>query len=143
MAFTKEKDNKAILTSHFINLYNLALIDHKLHEDELNFLYQLGERHGISRAEVRDIINNSYQTPYSPPTNSSQKVEVLFDLASMMIVDGKLDEREALLCTQMAKEMGLNPQIVGEVVNLLVTGIYENIDESLVKRDLANLVATL
>jgi len=143
MAFTKEKESKAVLSSHMVNLYNLALIDHKLHEDELNFLYQLGERHGLDRTEVRDIINNSNNISYSPPTSASQKVEVLFNLVNMMLVDGRLDEREAYLSTQMAKEMGLKPQVVGEVVSILVAGFNENIDEQIMRRDLSHLITSL
>lgn len=143
MDLIPKNENNAVLSSHLINLYNLALIDHKLHEDELNFLYQLGERHGLDRTEVRDIINNSKNIPFSPPITISQKVEVLYNLVKMMLIDGKLDDREAYLSSQMAKEMGLKSQVVGEVVSILVTGINENIDEQSMRHELNQLISKL
>lgn len=124
ITFSKELDSEKI-KSHILNLYHLAKIDNKLVDVEMDYLFQLGKRHGISTEEVKELVSNNEEVTVELPDDKQHKLLVLYELIGMMLVDDRLDEREANMCTLLAEKMGFDFSLVRALVNGIITAIEE------------------
>ncbi|MDN4165947.1 hypothetical protein QWY31_10565 [Cytophagales bacterium LB-30] len=135
--------NKAVFKTHFANLYHVALIDHQLQKEELHLLYEIGERNGLSRNEIRELITQSQSQSFAIPQAFEKRVSMLFDLVSMMVVDGRLDEREAILCNHLSKEMSLPLSMVNDLVKLIVSAQIEELGADELQSELQGYISEM
>ncbi|WKK81564.2 hypothetical protein [Marivirga arenosa] len=116
LALTKEK-----IHSHLIHLYQLAKIDNNFVKEEKRYLYALGRKNGVTEKEVDKIIDESSEISFEEPDTLKEKIVFLYEYIQMMLVDNKLDEREAQMCSVIAERMGLDRGLVGSITNSIVT----------------------
>lgn len=131
-----------MLKTHFANLYHVALIDHQLQKEELHLLYVIGERNGLSRNEIREVITQTQTQGFNIPQSFEKRVSMLFDLVSMMVADGRLDEREAILCNHLTKEMELPLSMVNDLVKLIVSAQIEELSAEELQSDLQEYISS-
>lgn len=134
--------DKKMLKTHFANLYHVALIDHQLQKEELHLLYVIGERNGLSRNEIREVITQTQTQGFNIPQSFEKRVSMLFDLVSMMVADGRLDEREAILCNHLTKEMELPLSMVNDLVKLIVSAQIEELSAEELQSDLQEYISS-
>ena len=130
-----------MLKTHFANLYHVALIDHQLQKEELHLLYVIGERNGLSRSEIREVITQTQAQGFNIPQSFEKRVSMLFDLVSMMVADGRLDEREAILCNHLTKEMELPLSMVNDLVKLIVSAQIEKLSAEELQSELQGYIS--
>lgn len=112
--------------SHLIHLYQLAKIDNRFVKEEKRYLYALGRKNGVTEKEVDEIIKEAAEVDFHEPETVKEKVIFLYEYIQMMLVDNKLDEREAQMCAIIAERMGLDRGLVGSMTNSIVTAKDEN-----------------
>ncbi|WMN11630.1 hypothetical protein QYS49_39070 [Marivirga salinae] len=112
--------------SHLIHLYQLAKIDNRFVKEEKRYLYALGRKNGVAEKEVDEIINEASEVDFHEPETIKEKVVFLYEYIQMMLVDNKLDEREAQMCAIIAERMDLDRGLVGSMTNSIVTAKDEN-----------------
>lgn len=122
--------------SHLLHLYQLAKIDNRFVKEERRYLYALGRKNGVSEKEVDLIIERSASTFHEPET-VREKIIFLYEYILMMLVDNKLDEREAQMCAIIAERMGLHRGLVGSMTNSIVTSKDENKESKLSEEELS------
>jgi uncharacterized tellurite resistance protein B-like protein len=122
--------------SHIRTLYLLAGIDQKLMPSEMEYLYVLGLRNRLNAWEVDQIIANQADIGFKLPDDPEARIQQLYELIKMMLVDNRLDEREAALCVRVAEEMGFNKTLVGGLVRTLVTCADDKTNIALSKKEL-------
>lgn len=124
------------IRSHIKTLYLVARIDNKLLAEEIDYLFELGERNNLSVEEIKNIMSDDVLVEFTLPDDTEARVQQLFELIKMMLVDNRLDEREAALCVRVAREMGFNKSLVGGLVSTLVNAADDEADIALTKKEL-------
>jgi hypothetical protein len=113
--------------SHIKNLLALAMSDKSLDKNELELIFNIGAKAGLSRSELERILNNPESVSFYPPATGRERVDQLFDLTMLMIVDGEIDVREMLLCKAIAVKMGFKHEIIDLILDKMVELIAHNI----------------
>lgn len=111
--------NKQI-ESHFLNLYSVALSDSKVETKELTHLYGLGEAYGVNQKRIDEIIENPHRVKFSIPDDIYKKIEHLYDLANMIVADGKTDPREAELFEKICIKYSFKEENSPDLVEFLI-----------------------
>jgi hypothetical protein len=112
--------------SHLIHLYQLAKIDNRFVKEEKRYLYALGRKNNVSEKEVDEIIQDAVNMEFHEPETIKEKIIFLYEYIQMMLVDNKLDEREAQMCAIIAERMDLDRGLVGSMTNSIVTAKDED-----------------
>ena len=60
------------------------------------------------------------------PANDIEKIEHLYDLILLMMIDGDLNENEMIFCRAMAIKMKIPYQVVDEMVAKIIEFITNN-----------------
>ena len=60
------------------------------------------------------------------PANEIEKIEHLYDLILLMMIDGDLNENEIIFCRAMAIKMKIPYQVVDEMVGKIIEFITNN-----------------
>jgi len=116
--FVKFKKN------HLRNLVALARIDGHLHDDEVKFLYKIGEKYKLKNWQIKSILEKENDAEILIPEDYKQKVGQLYELVGMMMADGVIDDREMEFCNLMVGKYGLKPGIIQKMI-----GYYQNGEE--------------
>ncbi len=122
--------------SHLVHLHQLAKIDDHIVNEEKLYLYALGEKNGCDQILVDQIIIESEDHPFILPNNPVDRAIFLYEYIKMMLVDGKLDEREAKMCVRIAEKMNLKKSLVGALTNAIVSAAEDNTNPSLDENEL-------
>lgn len=80
----------------------LAKDDVVITEGELKFLDNAARRLNISQDEYAKILKHPEKYPINPPVNYDERIERLFRLSKMVVVDGKIDLHEVKLMRKIA-----------------------------------------
>ena len=136
MIIFNKKLSREEVRSHIKTLYLLATIDQKLLPSEIEYLYELGLKSRLNEWEVREIMEDTTLVDFLLPDDAEARIQQLYELIKMMLVDNKLDEREAALCVKVANEMGFNKNLVGGLVSTLVTCFDDESNIKLSRKEL-------
>ncbi len=129
--------DEAELRSHFLSLFNVALIDNELAPEEQEYLYDLGASHGISPESMDTILRHeNLEDSWAMPESAEQRLAQVFDLVCMMLADNRLDEREVELCVKLARKLGFRENILGGLVKALITAADDNADHEAIRKEL-------
>lgn len=124
------RDKKKRL-SHIRNLVALACADDSLDENELNLIFKIGVKGGLSPDELQRIFKRPESIPFYPPDSYRERIEQLYDMVMVMMVDGKLHENEIGLCKLTAIKLGFKQDIIDKMVlntiDMIAKGIAADI----------------
>jgi hypothetical protein len=115
---------KTQIQSHLVSLYRLAKVDNRYRKEEELFLYELAARYEIEKKQLTELLQSNDLPPFTPST-LSEKIFCLYNYILMMLVDGRLDDREARMCSIIADRMDLPKQLVGSMSNALASRVDE------------------
>ena len=76
--------------------------------------------------EMKQIINDPDGIRFIMPENDIEKIEQLYDLILLMMIDGDLNENEMIFCRAMAIKMKIPYQVVDEMVAKVINFITDN-----------------
>ena len=106
----------------FHNLVNMAAIDNKFTEEEVEFLAR--------RANQWDISNDEFETALAGiseghlevniPEAYEDRVLLLKEMIRMMAIDGELAEMEKRLCAQASGKMDFTTQQFGQILDEVI-----------------------
>ena len=131
-------DEKAkIRKSHINNLITLALIDGNLDKTEQDLLYNVASQWGITPKEFQYILKNPKKVKFNPPTTKDERVHQMLDLIYMMMIDGKIQEREMDLVKTLAPSLGFPPSAVDKTVNYIIDGINQHMKRDFIAQQIA------
>ena len=92
--------------SHFANLVRLALVDDVIKNGERKLLNRLAKGLGIAKHEYKDIIKNLQNYPIAPPISYDERIERLYNLTKMILVDNEISKRQVSLLQRIAIGLG-------------------------------------
>ncbi|MCU0357289.1 MAG: TerB family tellurite resistance protein [Cyclobacteriaceae bacterium] len=107
MAFSKKNELNVLI--------NLAASDSTIGEREAKLIYMVGQANGISRDEVKQLMENPQPITQLSAMTSDEKFEHLYYLIQMMKMDGQVFKSEILFCENIAEKLGYKKGVVGEL----------------------------
>lgn len=139
IVFDRKLDAESV-KSHIIHLHQLAKIDDFFVKEEKRFLYELGRKNGIDEATVDIYLKDVEDHPFILPKSKKDRIVLLYEYIRMMLVDNKLDEREAKMCMIIAQKMGFDKGLVNGITKAIVTAEADNATPSLTKDQLEKYI---
>lgn len=106
--------------SHFKNLFSVARADGEVNRAEMDLVIGLAEKFHMSTDEVTRIIRNPEDIVLFTPKTPEERMEHLYDLITVMMVDGRIDEKELFLCKSLAIKLGSNEETADYLVRDLI-----------------------
>ena len=101
--------------THLRNLVIMAKADNHLDLKEINCIYKIGRRIGLSERQIEETLHASRKEPYVAPTDVNEKYSQLYDLIDVMMSDGVIDDKESKFCSEIATQMGFR-SVVSQVL---------------------------
>ena len=72
----------------------MALSDLQIDTAELEIIYNIGQKKGVEKNAIDDIILNPDKVIFTPPNSLEEKILYLYDFAKIIISDGIINENE-------------------------------------------------
>ncbi len=107
----------------FHNLINLAAVDQKFTDEEIDFLIEIANRYNIPSEEFETALTGIREgmIEVKLPENHDDRVKLMKEMIRLMAVDGELAENEKRLCAQASAGMEFTSQqfdeLLGEVLS--------------------------
>lgn len=133
------RDKKRRL-SHIKNLVALACADGSLDNREMDLIFKIGVRAGLSPGEIERIFDRPESVPFYPPESYRERIEQLYDMVMVMMVDGELHDKEISFCKFTALKLGFSHKIIDSMINHIIETINNGIASEIALRKLLNLV---
>ena len=96
-------------------LVHLSMADNHLAEEESKMIHKVGERNGLSKDEIDQIIDNPRPIPALADLPPDQKFDYLYSVIFLMKVDGKIFQSEIKFCEKVASAMGYKPSVIANL----------------------------
>ena len=106
--------------SQVINMFTLAIADGFVSPEELTLVYKKGKELGLRREEVDEVIQTPHRVAFEVPTTLVGSITSLYDLARVVVTDGRVDPREVDLLRSYAVRFGISASLIDQVVLALV-----------------------
>lgn len=118
-------------TAYFINLIRIALADDVISSQELELLYRVSKRLGLTEEEADHLIRTTGKSDYIPPSDLRARFEQIFEIVNMTLIDGAINKNEMYLASSFAAKSGFNEKEIPAILVLLLNGVRkgQNIDE--------------
>jgi uncharacterized tellurite resistance protein B-like protein len=113
--------------SHIKNLIALAASDGEIDKNELDLIFKIGARVGLSNDELSRIIERPDSISFKIPDSFGDRIEQLHDMVLIMMIDGELHENEITLCKLIAIKLGFKHQIIDKMVSDIIEQIKKGI----------------
>jgi hypothetical protein len=108
---------------HFGHLIQIALADGKIEDSELEMLYRSGNKLGLTKEEIDDLLENTKKSAYIPPYELSKRFGQLYDIIKMVYADGQINNNEMRLATGLAIKSGFAEDEIPFLLSLLINGV--------------------
>lgn len=103
--------------SLLLEMISFSIVDGKLHQRELDFIWIVAKELGFTKAEYSDLFHQ--ELPVLPIKSEFQRIQQFYRLALIMHCDGVLHEKESVAIRQIAIDMGLNPGATKRVLQMM------------------------
>ena len=128
----------AVLKSHFLRLYQIALSDGEFSVLEIKMLYEFAEERGVSRAHLDEILLHPFDTNNLIPEDIDEKLIFLYDFAVMIWADGVITEDEQMALEKYIKLFGFMDENIKSLANHLIEAVKANISKQDILIELKN-----
>jgi hypothetical protein len=109
--------------SHIKNLFSVALADGIMANVEFDYILEVADNMYVERAVVQNIYSNLNDVPFIVPLHEKQRLDQMFDLIQIALIDGDLDPREILTCKSIFIQFGYKPVIFEILLNTIVDAL--------------------
>ncbi|HHP7241967.1 MAG TPA: TerB family tellurite resistance protein [Cyclobacteriaceae bacterium] len=121
--FNKRPKNIPLVESHIKNLLEVALSDGHFDSEEYKLLVKIGKRHKAGKKMIEDIKKRMNNIDFVKPDTDSERFDQMFDLVTMMMADGEIDDKEIYVCNKYASRLGFDTRIVDELVRSISSNV--------------------
>ena len=109
----------AELKSHFLRLYQLAMVDGDFSPLEWKMLYQFAEERNIEKEELDKILLNPIGE-IKVPEKVETRIEYLYDFAKLIWADGKVTADEENTLKKFCKKFEFLDENIDELTKYLL-----------------------
>lgn len=122
------------LKSHFIRLYQMALVDGNFDILELQMLYQFADERGIPNSELDKLFLSPSKHDTQIPKDLNTRIEFLYDLTCMILADKIVTDDEYNTLIKFCKKFEFLEENAEELANYLIQCVKDGIK----KQDIIN-----
>ncbi len=112
--------------NHLRNLVALAKADGIVHEEEVKFLYKVGEKYGLKERQIKTIVESDKTFEPFIPNGHEQKVGMLYDIVGMMLADQKIEPSEMEFCENMFRKFNYKSDLIKRMIKLYKKEVKDN-----------------
>jgi len=120
---------KRINRDHFIHLVQVAKLDGKISETELNILHKEGRKFGLTDPEIDEIIKNEYPYNYHPPYSLEDKFFELYNITMLILSDNVITDAEKKMIRRYALAAGFKDDVIDGLCKILIEGVQKGESE--------------
>ena len=120
---------KRINRDHFIHLVQVAKLDGKISETEMEILHKEGRKFGLTDPEIDDIINNEHPLNYHPPYSLEDKFFELYNITELILSDNVITEAEKKMIRRYAIAAGFPDDVIEGLCKILIEGVKKGEEE--------------
>jgi hypothetical protein len=131
---------KRINKEHFVHLIQVAQIDNKISQSEMELLHRQGKKFGLTDPEIDILIRSEDQHLYDPPYSLHHKFDQLYNIAEMILSDNGIAENEIRAVKRYAIAAGFKDKHIDGLIDLLLKGIMNNQSEDSLLSEFKNLI---
>lgn len=113
---------------HFASIVRLALADDIISEGEDKLLKRLAKRFHILEEKYKEILKNPNEYSQVTPHSYDERIEHLYDLATMVFADGEASKEEAKVLKKLVIGLGFPLDNAEKVTNEAIHLILNNND---------------
>lgn len=114
---------------HFAAIVRIALADGVITDEEQAFINRTAINLEIEEEEVTSIIKNVDQYQINPPSSKRVRLERLYDLARIVLVDNIADDAEKKLMHRLVIGLGFEADQANSIVEKSFIEIQKGCDE--------------
>jgi len=122
------------IKAHFLRLYQMAICDDDFSTQELKMLYKSAEERGVSPKYLDEILLNPINSKSLIPETLEEKVESLYDLTTMVWMDGIVTENEYAMLEKYVAMFGFVEENIKDIVDYFI----ESVKQGKMKTDILN-----
>ncbi len=111
------------LHEHLRDLIQIAVSDAHFAPAEIAVLYSVAGRNGITDADLRQLITTQATPPPTTPIDLVEAIDRLFDLASMVLADGVVEEDEMACLASFAERFGIPKELSRDFAGRLIDDV--------------------
>lgn len=110
------------LKSHFLRLYQIAIVDDSFSLLELKMLYEFAKERDIPNEEINKILLTA-DVEFTIPVTVEKRIEYLFDFASMILADGVVTEDEKNVMKKYCRNFDFKDENIEELCQYLLDSV--------------------
>lgn len=134
-------DNQTLIERHLKNLVFLAKIDDHFDDTEKELVLKIGFKNGLNAKQIDQLIDDAEHIDISVPISEEDQFEYLFNVVQMMMIDGKLYQKELDYCVEVAIRLGFKKIIVTVLIRAIEDGLKLGLDSDSIRREAFDLIA--
>jgi uncharacterized tellurite resistance protein B-like protein len=131
---------KRVNKEHFIHLIQVAAIDGKISQPEMDFLHKQGKKFGLTDPEIDILIKSEFQHHYDPPYSLHHKFDQLYHIAEMILSDKEIADSEKRAVKRYAIAAGFKDKHIDGLTDILLKGIINNENEESLLLEFKNYI---
>lgn len=137
-----ESYDKSKRKSHFKNLLAMAMADGKIENVEFDYIMQLANKCYMSEDEIKRVIQNPAAIAFVAPKTDRERFDQLYDLVTVMLVDGDINQRELTLCKTFAMRLGFRTAIIDKMIEDIIHNVIKGIAGEIAINQMVNSLTT-
>ena len=115
----------AIMKSQFLSLYCMVLADGIIDARELETLYRIGtEQYGLTQEEITATVRDA-GTSFIMPTELSDRIRFLYNMAQIAYADGEIDNTEIDLMKRYIRKMNFAEENINAIADYMFDSVKE------------------
>jgi hypothetical protein len=124
MELFESKKTKGI-KSQIANLVAIAQLDGHFSNAEMRLVFEIGEKNGVSKDRVKEIIRSKDAIKFKVPENDSDRFDRLYEAVMMMLTEPGNEEQKEDFCTELAIKLGIRMAVAAILVRKIAGGLHE------------------
>lgn len=102
--------------THLSVLIQLAKVDGKVVQEEVNYIIELAKANDVSETEVDELFRTESTLAGFDEFSEDQKFDLIYAVVQLMKIDGKLYNEEIKFCARMAAKLGYSENVLFELM---------------------------
>ncbi|MCU0415830.1 MAG: hypothetical protein MUE33_01480 [Cytophagaceae bacterium] len=128
------------IKSQIANLVAVAQLDGTFSVSEKKLVYEVGEKNGISRERVKEIIRSKEPIKFKVPDNDSLRFDRIYEAIQMLLAEKEKEEEKLDFCTELAIKLGIRMAVAAILVKKIHIGMQEGKSFKELKQECADFL---
>jgi hypothetical protein len=140
MELFESKKTKGI-KSQIANLVAIAQLDGNFSHAEKKLIFEIGERNGISKDRVKEIIKTEGNIKFKMPESDTLRFDRVYEAIEMVLVDNIHEDEKTDFCIELAIKLGVRMAVANVLVKKIITGMQAKKTQKAIKEECSSFLS--